>query len=80
MILNQDIAEQEKNLIKEILSKDNMLNFYNYNTNEHRHICEIYQELSKISDTEVKFSFNPHIMPIFRGMMSTIYCDLYKNT
>ena len=61
------------------ISKDGMLNFYNYNTNEHRHICEIHQELSKISDTEVKFSFNPHIMPIFRGMMSTIYCDLSKD-
>ena len=61
------------------ISKDGILNFYNYNTNEHRHICEIHQELSKISDTEVKFSFNPHIMPIFRGMMSTIYCDLIKD-
>ncbi len=61
------------------ISKDGMLNFYNYNTNEHRHICEIHQELSKISDTEVKFSFNPHILPIFRGMMSTIYCDLNKD-
>ena len=54
-------------------------NFYNYNTNEHRHICEIHQELSKFSDTEVKFSFNPHILPIFRGMMSTIYFDLKEN-
>ena len=61
------------------ISKDGVLNFYNYNTNEHRHICEIHQELTKISDTEVKFSFNPHIMPIFRGMMSTIYCDLSKD-
>ena len=55
------------------------MNFYNYNTNQHRHICEIHQELSKISNTNIKFSFNPHILPIFRGMMSTIYCDLKKN-
>jgi len=55
------------------------LNFYNYNTNQHRHICEIHQELSKFTNSEVKFSFNPHIMPIFRGMMSTLYCDLQKN-
>ena len=51
-------------------------NFYNYNTNTHRHICEIRQELEKINQSEVDFSFNPHIMPNFRGMMSTIYCDL----
>ena len=56
--------------------KDTEQNFYNYNTNNHRHICEIYQELNKIAKSEVKFSFNPHILPIFRGMMSTIYCQL----
>ena len=61
------------------ITKDSMLNFYNYNTNQHRHICEIHQELSKNSKTDIKFSFNPHILPIFRGMMSTIYCDLKKN-
>ena len=51
-------------------------NFFNYNTNTHRHICEIKQELEKINKTEVLFSFNPHILPNFRGMMSTIYCNL----
>jgi len=54
-------------------------NFYNYNTNEHRHICEIQQELDKHSNQKVSFSFNPHILPIYRGMMSTIYCDLQEN-
>ncbi len=54
----------------------NDYNFFNYNTNEHRHICEIRQELEKINNSEVLFSFNPHILPNFRGMMSTIYCDL----
>ena len=54
------------------------LNFYNYNTNQHRHICEIQQEIDKhtFNLEKVNFSFNPHILPIFRGMMSTIYCDL----
>ena len=52
-------------------------NFYNYNTNNHRHIYEIKQELKKnTKSNEVLFSFNPHILPNFRGMMSTIYCDL----
>ncbi len=57
------------------------LNFYNYNTNSHRHICEIRQELIKYSkSSDVLFSFNPHILPNFRGMMSTIYCDLLPST
>ena len=56
-------------------SKD--FNFFNYNTNTHRHICEIRQELKKnTKSSEVLFSFNPHVLPNFRGMMSTIYCDL----
>ena len=37
---------------------------------------EIDQELTKYAKSKVKFSFNPHILPIFRGMMSTIYCEL----
>ena len=55
------------------------LNFYNYNTNTHRHICEIKQEMNNISKSKVSFSFNPHILPNFRGMMSTIYCNLINN-
>ena len=58
------------------IKNDKNYNFYNYNTNQHRHICEIYQELSKHSKNKINFSFNPHILPIFRGMMSTIYCDM----
>ena len=64
--------------IKNIKNSDN-LNFYNYNTNEHRHICEIQQELNKFSEEHINFSFNPHILPIFRGMMSSIYCNLNNN-
>ncbi len=59
------------------IKSKNDYNFYNYNTNNHRHIAEIKQELNKHnSNNEVKFSFNPHILPNFRGMISTIYCDL----
>ncbi len=62
--------------IKNINDNDS-LNLYNYNTNSHRHIPEIKQELSKFNlENDLAFSFNPHILPIFRGMMSTIYCDL----
>ena len=68
-----------KNFDKKNILSNNQLNFYNYKTNNHRHICEINQELNKHALSEVKFSFNPHILPIFRGMMSTIYCDLTKN-
>ena len=59
------------------IKNSNDLNFYNYKTNNHQHICEIKQELEKHnSNKDINFSFNPHIMPVFRGIMSTIYCDL----
>ena len=61
--------------INNIKNSENF-NFYNYNTNSHRHICEIQQELKKYTNDIINFSFNPHILPIYRGMMSTIYCDL----
>ena len=66
-----------KNFDKGNIENSNDYNFFNYNTNQHRHISEIRQELEKINKGEVFFSFNPHILPNFRGMMSTIYCDLY---
>ena len=59
------------------MKSKNDYNFYNYSTNNHRHISEIKQELDKNnSENEVRFSFNPHILPNFRGMISTIYVDL----
>ena len=65
-----------KNFDLNNIKKSGDYNFFNYNTNAHRHICEIRQELEKIHKSSVHFSFNPHILPNFRGMMSTIYCDL----
>ena len=41
-------------------------------------MCEIKQELDNIAGTDTEFSFNPHILPNFRGMMSTIYCEISK--
>ena len=67
-----------KNFDMNNIFKDDKINFYNYNTNKHRHICEIKQELEKVTKSTVSFSFNPHILPIYRGIMSTIYCDLNK--
>jgi N-acetyl-gamma-glutamyl-phosphate reductase len=43
---------------------------------KHRHIPEVEQELSKVAGKEVTFTFAPHIIPVERGMLSTIYMDL----
>lgn len=44
-----------------------------YGLPQHRHVPEIEQELSAVAGEEVKVSFTPHLVPLTRGMMSTIY-------
>lgn len=43
---------------------------------KHRHTPEIEQELSLLAKTPVTVSFNPHLLPINRGILSTIYTTL----
>jgi N-acetyl-gamma-glutamyl-phosphate reductase len=45
----------------------------------HRHIPEMEQELSKAAGTEVAIDFTPHLIPISRGMLSTIYVKARAN-
>ncbi|HHY05385.1 MAG TPA: N-acetyl-gamma-glutamyl-phosphate reductase [Clostridia bacterium] len=44
-----------------------------YGLPHHRHAPEIEQELTKAAGTEVTVTFTPHLVPVTRGMMSTIY-------
>jgi N-acetyl-gamma-glutamyl-phosphate reductase len=46
---------------------------------KHRHIPEIEQELSILSGEDIIISFTPHIIPIERGMLSTIYINIKKH-
>ncbi len=45
-----------------------------YGIPNHRHNAEINQELTFFSK-KVKFYFVPHILPMFRGILSTIYIE-----
>lgn len=51
-------------------------NFKAYKIASHRHTSEIEQELSKVSDNDIKLSFTPHLLPIKRGILETIYAGL----
>jgi len=42
----------------------------------HRHTPEIEQELSALAGTQVKITFTPHLLPISRGILSTVYASL----
>lgn len=50
-----------------------------YKVGIHRHIPEIEQELSVLANTDVRVSFSPHLVPITRGMLSTVYINLKKD-
>jgi len=40
---------------------------------KHRHIGEMEQELGRLAAREVRITFTPHLLPVSRGILSTIY-------
>ena len=44
-----------------------------YGLIKHRHTSEIEENLSLISGNQLQISFTPHLVPLVRGMLSTIY-------
>lgn len=48
-----------------------------YNTGRsHRHIAEIEQEVQKLNSKAGKIIFSPHLLPVDRGLMSSLYVTL----
>ena len=62
-----------KNLEKKFTHKNLYSSTFAYSTKNHRHNCEIEQELFKHTKKKIIFSFNPHLLPTFRGILSSIY-------
>lgn len=62
-----------KKLEKEFLFSEIQGDFRAYKVNAHQHAPEINQVLSKISGKKVEVVFVPHLLPIERGILSTIY-------
>ncbi len=52
--------------------------FRAYGLPGHRHTPEIEQELSAIAGEGLIISFNPHLLPVNRGILATIYTRLAK--
>lgn len=53
--------------------------FAPYKVADHRHTPEIEQTLSKMANKDVKITFVPHLLPINRGIISTMYLTLTKD-
>ena len=50
--------------------------FHAYKVASHRHTPEIEQTLSKLSGEDVTITFVPHLLPVNRGILATVYADL----
>ncbi len=53
--------------------------FKAYKVGRHRHTPEIEQELSLLAGSEMKISFTPHLLPVKRGILSTVYATLQRD-
>jgi N-acetyl-gamma-glutamyl-phosphate reductase len=58
---------------EEMLFSEVSEGFHAYGVGGHRHMAELDQEFSKAAGREVLVSFTPHLVPMNRGILSTIY-------
>ena len=49
--------------------------FSPYNIGKHRHTPEIEQTLSHFAGNSVRITFVPHLLPVNRGIISTVYAE-----
>lgn len=54
-------------------------NFVAYGIGTHRHTPEIEQELSAVASEPVRVTFTPHLVPMTRGILSTVYMRLTED-
>tara|TARA_Y200000002_G_scaffold366271_1_gene357050 strand:+ start:2902 stop:3936 length:1035 start_codon:yes stop_codon:yes gene_type:complete len=67
-----------KNFEKKFSHKNLYSSTYAYSTKFHRHICEIDEQFLKLTNKNVNFTFNPHLLPTFRGILTSIYLHTKK--
>jgi N-acetyl-gamma-glutamyl-phosphate reductase len=58
---------------EEMLFSEVSEGFHAYAVGQHRHMAELDQEFSRAAGQEVIVSFTPHLLPMNRGILSTIY-------
>jgi len=53
--------------------------FKAYGIAVHRHTPEIEQEISSLAGKDITLNFTPHLLPVDRGILTTIYARLEKS-
>ena len=65
-----------KSFEKKFTHKNIYHSTFAYGIQNHRHICEIDEQLFQLTKKKVSFTFNPHLLPTFRGILTSIYVFL----
>jgi len=47
-----------------------------YRISGHQHVYEIERELGLVAEEDVRITFTPHVIPLCRGILTTIYAQL----
>jgi N-acetyl-gamma-glutamyl-phosphate reductase len=68
-----------KKLAENLLFTEINEDFKAYKVGNHQHTPEINQELSKLSGNKINVTFVPHLLPLNRGILETIYVKKVKN-
>lgn len=50
-----------------------------YKVTGHQHVYEIERELTLLRGKEIKITFTPHVVPLSRGIITTIYANIIPN-
>lgn len=45
---------------------------------QHRHLPEMEQKAEELSSAKVSFCFTPHLVPLNRGILATVHCQVKK--
>jgi N-acetyl-gamma-glutamyl-phosphate reductase len=54
-------------------------NFKAYGVGVHRHTSEIEEKLGEAAGRKITLTFTPHLLPVNRGILETIYCTPLPN-
>lgn len=62
-----------RNLKQDLLFSENSTSFKAYGEGKHRHIPEMEHQIYQLTSKNINIIFTPHLIPINRGILSTIY-------
>ena len=68
-----------KNYKSKFTHKNIDSSIFAYSIQKHRHMSELDQQFKKVNKSKIEYSFNPHLLPTFRGILSSIYINVKKD-